>query len=285
MKIEASLAAVLSLSALAACGSGANRPDITTSSVNVRGHGMALSTDAAGTPAFVYDKSDAYLEGNVTRTMANGVPISANAGFDGKLDNGTSIPGRNDMKVDAANLNSFTATDAFLSVVRSGNAHGLYAYGTRGSGRDYTVYASGGDRTGNMPTSGMATFNGGAEATVFSSLTGKSVVTGKSQLTANFSNGTVSGKLYELNGALAGTDIVLGQRAVVGPNFTNGEVALTVAGTQIPNATLTSSDYQGSFFGSGAGEAAGTFQFSATNMPTLAGTQNLSGVGGFSASR
>lgn len=288
MKHLAGLASAAALAVLAGCGSRANQPDLTTQTVDARGHGIAFATRATGGISSVYDRSDGSQAASLTTTLSNGIPTSVNVDVKDRMEGNTDTPDAGNLKVDAGNLNTFRDGDTFLTRVQSGGNYAANRYSISRDNLQHTFFIVGGNKTSNMPASGSATYTGSAHGTVFGSATGSSEVTGTASLTANFigGGGNIQGRISGLNGPLAGTDIRLNQRTITGSNFQNGELSLVAAGTDANVGNMTGSDYQGSFFGSGAAEAAGTFQFGAQNVPNPAGgTQTLEGVGSFGAAK
>jgi hypothetical protein len=289
VKHLAGLASVAAIAALAGCGGNrANQPDLTTQTVEMRGHGIAFNSSATGTVNGVFDKSDASQGGSLVTTLSNGIPTSVNVDVKDKMEGGTETPDTENLKVDAGNQTVFRNGDTFLTRVQNGGSYTAYRYTVNRNNLQHTVFMVGGTKTGNMPTSGNATFNGSATATVFGSATQGAELNGNATIAASFApgGGNVQGRISGLGGPLAGTDLLLNQRSITGSNFQNGEMSLVVAGTNANVGNLTGSDYQGSFFGGGANEVAGTFQFGAQNVPNPAGgTQALQGVGSFGASR
>jgi hypothetical protein len=288
LNYTAGIAAALAAAALAGCGAAPNVPNLTTQTAETRGHGIVLNTRATGAVNGVFDRSDSSQTGRVITTLSNGLGTSVNVEVDGGMEGGTGTPEGDNLKVDPINLANFRDGDTFLTRVATGSSYVSNRYGIIHEKRPHTFYGVSGTRTASLPTSGSATYSGAAAGTVYGSSSQAADVTGDASLTANFSGGggTIEGRISNLNGPLSGTDILLNQRALSGANFQNGEVALVTAGTSSANATMTGSDYQGSFFGNNAAEAAGTFQFGAQNVPVAGGgTQTLEGVGVFGGSR
>lgn len=288
MKHLAGLACVAALAVLAGCGSRANQPDLTTQAIDARGHGIALNKSATGSINGVYDRSDGSQAASLTTTLSNGIPTSINIDVKDKMEGGTDTPDAGNLKVDSGNLGTFRDGDTFLTRVQTGGNYTANRYSITRDNLQHTFFIVGGNKTSNMPTSGSATYSGGASGSVFGSATGSAEVSGTATLNATFTGGggTVQGRISGLNGPMAGTDILLNQRTITGANFQNGEMSLVAAGTNLNNANMTGSDYQGSFFGAGAAEIAGTFQFGAQNVPNPAGgTQELKGVGSFGAAK
>ncbi|MBX3529552.1 MAG: transferrin-binding protein-like solute binding protein [Rhizobiaceae bacterium] len=289
MKHLAGLASAAALALLAGCGgNSANQPDLTTQTVSVRGHGMALNRSATGAINGVYDRSDGSQGGSLVTTLSNGIATSVNVDIQDRMEGNTDTPDTSNLKVDSGNLSTFRNGDTFLTRVKSGANYTADRYTVNRDNLQHTFFLVGGTKTGNMPSTGSATYTGSTSATVFGSASQSAEVTGSAHLTANFlgGGGTIQGRLYNLDGPLYGTDILLNQRSIQGSNFQNGELSLVTAGTNANVGNLTGSDYQGSFFGGGAGEVAGTFQFGAQNVPNPAGgTQSLQGVGSFGAAK
>lgn len=284
MKAVLWLAVGVSVVALAGCGR-ANRPDLSTETMTTRGHAMSFATDASGVATGVYDQSSDPIDGEITTTLANGIPTSVNVAHNGAMGGGTGVPQGRDLKARQSGGYSFRDGDSFLTGVSVGKDYVAAQYRTKSGTNSVVSYMVGGNKTGSMPTSGSARYSGKAQATVFGSTTKRSDVKGKVSLNANYGSGggSVSGKIHSLNGVLKGTDIQLRSIGLVGSNFSNGTMRFVKAGTNSTDGrSMDGSNYQGAFFGSGAREAAGTFQFRASGVPIPGGgRQNLQGVGAF----
>ena len=77
MKHLAGLASLVTLAALAGCGGNrANQPDLTTQTVETRGHGIAFNRSATGSINGVYDRSDSSQGGSLVTTLSNGIATS-----------------------------------------------------------------------------------------------------------------------------------------------------------------------------------------------------------------
>lgn len=289
MKTTHASAAVIAAAMLAGCGSAANAPDLTTRTAQTKSHSVAFFVRSdTGEIVGPEARSRTAQDGTIVTTLANGLATSVDVSVNGSIGGNTQVPGADNLKVDASNPNFFRQGDTFLSRVQSGGSYTLNHYRTFRDGRRFDTYISGGTRTGNMPRNETASYTGQATATVYSTATGVAEVTGNAALTGSFSSngGSVSGRITNLNGPMAGTDIRLNASSLNGSSFQGGSLDLVDANTGLFNANVSSSDYQGAFFGGNAAEVAGTFQFDAQNVPAPGGgTQRIEAVGGFGGQR
>lgn len=281
-----------------------------------KGHFITFTTRALNSSAsHIVDRSGQSSDVTVTQHLTNGTPTSADIEVTGSLAGGTVVSAVQGLPaVEGGFLRERksdigTSADAFLQIT-SGKSHGLYAY-IRTTGDDptiggyaYTGVVAIGDKTSNMPTSGSATYRGQATAYLFPHTSGGETtrdqlreLSGTAALTASFNPGSasVSGRITDmkskstLTGVQApfGADIVMNPAPMSGNSYQGGTLRLVRAGTNTAAGNVTSSDYQGSFFGDAAAETAGSFQFAATGVtvPGVGANQNVQAVGGFSGSR
>src|SRR5690606_23123731 len=130
--------------------------------------------------------TDRTVNGVSTKATANlyeGAPTSTELVFNGMMDGGTSIPDSGRMKIgndiaqrliDGENVPPtdirYSEGDAFLQVVGTGEGYVAGRYGNKTGTTGFLGYVVAGESTasGNVPSSGTATYNGTAHATMFS---------------------------------------------------------------------------------------------------------------------
>ncbi len=285
----AAWAASLCVVALAGCGGlSANQPSLTTQTAAAKWHGVGYAKSATGNVIGVIDKSDNAQTGRLVTTLANGLATSADVELDGTMEGGTRVPKGDNLKVDPANTANFSNNDSFLGRALAGSSYNVVQYRTRSGTTDFIAYGSHGTLTGNMPSGGSFAYAGKAVGSAYGSATGQAEIAGDVRIDATFQpgGGNVSGRISNLNGPLQGVDILLNQKTISGNSYANGQLSLVAAGGNTPVANLTGADYQGSFFGTGAAETAGTFQLGAQAVPMVGGgAQRVEAVGGFGAGR
>ena len=254
---------------------------------------MAMRTNASGEATDVVDRSVSNNQVmTITQREINGFPHDASVTVSGSMFGGTTVPGDDGMAVLAGSTSdyipSYRNNDSFLTEVHEGAYYATAKYETRLGDRKYVAYgATRGGETLNMPTNGVAHYNGSVHGTVFGSQTGESALSGNVSMAANFGPGlsTMSGKMTNLrliqgsdNYAL-GSDIVMNAAPINGNGY-SGSLYLDRAGVS------TFGSYDGSFYGPGARETAGTFQFDADGVPIpgpAPAYERLQGVGAFGA--
>ncbi len=271
-----------------------------TERLSMDGHFMGLTTNNAGQVTGVFDRSSGYQQAVADTSYVNGYPDRASVTVNGTMQNGNAVPGSSNLVGDPSSVGnrvgSYNGPDAFLGEVIEGRDYAVLRYHKTQPGREYVGYGAVGRLTQNMPRTGTATFNGLVDGDAYGSQTGKARLQGTVSLGANFGGATptIGGKMSNLtlrgpSGAIPlGSDIVMEAANIAGPQYENGRLQLVTAGTNMPNSTMVGSNYQGLFFGSGAAETGGSFQFGATGVPIYQGfgaTEVMQAVGGFGASR
>ncbi|MFD2235000.1 transferrin-binding protein-like solute binding protein [Phaeospirillum tilakii] len=173
-----------------------------------------------------------------------------------------------------------TGGDAYwMTIYDYANASGL-SYSTYGTWRkkdnapeDYyfgTFWAGVVTPATQMPTSGTATYNGGAAGYLAANYTKVASITGTAVLTANFSSGTIAGTLNFnsasnpiistiTSGEISSVTVALDSASFKGGNSFTGTASLSSAGV-----TSTSGSYTGTFYGTSAAEVAGGAQVRGT---------------------
>lgn len=261
---------------------------------------MAMRTNAGGEATGVVDRSG----GEQTMTVSQaggGSGRRASVSVSGPMVNGTTVPGDDGLPVDPASLvdyiPTFESNDSFLGSMDEGAYQSIVKYETDLGDRRFVSYGvTKGGETSNMPSSGTATYNGRVYGTVYGSQTGQQDLSGRVSLGANFGTGTrtIGGRMTELrlqqgpDSFGLGSDIVVNAAPISGNTYGKPNTSLNLVhpGTNTPSATMASSNLDGAFYGNGAAETAGTFQFNALGAPiSTGGTENLQGVGAFGARR
>ncbi len=287
------IAALLPL--LAACTGAGGNPVTLVPSVTLS-HFIALETQRDGTPVAVADRSVAPEMMTVLEYDDGSSRTAASAWVIGVLPGGTSIPDLTGLDPDPTYPGNYIRTvisnDGFLDEVGSGDGFALGRYSVRNRARDrlFLGYRFVGDIVSNRPATGSAAYEGIAHAMMFGSFTGARDVSGRAALKAEFdgAGGSVSGRLSDLKagGQPVGYELVLQPAGISEAAFLGGRIAVEGVGGAPSGATVTSSDWQGMFFGAGAKAAAGTFTLGADGVPRPGGgTESVQGVGGFGGSR
>lgn len=279
---------------------GGCMPSLSTSSSRstvLKGHVMAFDVDAKGNAVSVRDRSGKANEAVVTTHSVADEATTVDISVNGQLQNGTTVPGRTGLKVDKKIANSFVAAaagpDSFLGLAGvKGTNFAIGAYGVTEGGTTYFGLGATGNRTTDAPTTGTARYTGAMAATVAGSASGFQSIVGTVNMDASFGpgQGSISGRASNLVAVPGGTvdyDIVMEPTAIVGSGYDNGLLRLAQPGTNTTVGTMTSSDYQGALYGSGAAETAGTFQFSADGAPAIvgSGTESIQGIGVFGGAK
>jgi hypothetical protein len=290
-----SLAAAVSLLLLTGCMPSLSSS--TSSSTLLKGHVMALNTDAAGNAVSVKDRSGSANNATVTTYFLSDEAQTVDIAVAGQLQNGTTVPSRAGLKVDPKITNKFIAaaagTDSFLGLANVKGTHfAVGAYGVRDGSTTFFGLGATGNRTTDMPATGTARYNGAIAATVAGSTSGFQTVAGTVTMDANFGPGqaTISGRaanLVSTAGGATGYDVLMEPTAFIGNEYANGKLKLVQRGGTAAVGSMTSSDYQGGFYGGGAAETAGTFQFGADGVPVTGGTgtESLQSIGVFGAAK
>ena len=268
----------------------------------------SLATSLAGQPVTTTVTADTSFDGftaNTTFTTPGGTVVATSGGSNGFTPSNTKVGQTNvvngDYSISSSTDPAITTADGgsynlFANTVglqytnfgtwsltpcaNNSNCTPAYA-GTFGGGQQ------GVSQTASMPTTGSATYTGGATGFVLQPAAINSDNAGQfygtSSLTANFGTGAITGAItgiqaYSPNGSgntqtLFGTvnDINLAG-TISGSTYTGTATASATAGTafDISGATGT---LKGAFYGPGAAETAGVFNVSGgPNSTTLAGS-------------
>lgn len=265
---------------------------------------IATQTNNAGDAVAVVDRSIDEQDLNTSRRYVNGNPIDADVTVSGTMGGGVPVPGDDDLPLVAGSqadaFPSYQTGDSFLGEVESGESYRIVTYRTRVPNRRFTGWGVDGTETAVLPSSGVATYTGTVNGTVFGSQTRESALTGTSSLTADFNpmGRTVTGRLSNLrviqdgDNAPLGSDIRLLQSNIIGNGYHAG-VQVVRPGTNTESGTGSFGSYNGAFYGSTAKETAGTFQFGASNIPIVdeitglptGAFENMEGVGAFGGFR
>lgn len=279
---------------IAGCGAGIET--IYTDSLYSRS--MAMQVDGTGEATGVVDRSGGEGTMTVTQKGPRGVVEQADVSVSGSMALGTTVPGDDGLPVDVTSKGDYIPTfenaDSFLGEVQEGDHYAIAVYRTDLGNRRYVSYGVTKDEvTASMPNSGAAVYVGQVNGTVYGSQTGEQALSGDVRVDANFGPGvgTVNGRMQNLrliqgvdNFGL-GSDIVMNDTLIANSGY-QGTLQLVQPGTNNPSAVMAGSSYAGAFYGSGAPETAGTFQFSAVGAPIDGGgNENIQGVGAFGAAR
>jgi hypothetical protein len=290
------LCALASIALLAACTTQAE----TDKTLSLLGHVMAFEQGPDKKPGKVLDRSGTANTATVTTKMVDGKPSTVSISVAGTLQGGTAVPGATGLKVDQAKSGDATLVttegadgDPFLAALTIGKHHAVGFYATQQGTTQFIGVGVTGETATAMPTAGAATFKGDLNAIVAGSVTGVQSAGGPVTMTAAFApgGGTISGRTNNLadneTDELVGFDFVFANAAISGTNYSGGTVSLVSEGLSIPVGTVTSSNYQGSFFGPSAVETGGTFQIESTGVPNKinGGTQTIQAIGAFGASQ
>lgn len=302
-------AALLGSTALAGCGSAVVASldqNAQPQTARVGAH-VVSGTVSNGTVETVSDRTSSGVDANAILYLAKvpftdlEVPTSAEVQFpNGRTDGGTVIPstGRmqapssladkaiagGDLSEDLANLR-YSDDDSFLQLVQTGNGYGAARYEARSGNNAFLGYVVSGQRSDPAAVgaqTGMATFNGKAQATWFASGSGKGTAQGDSQMIATFApgGGVVSGGVTNIavdGVAQPGLAMTLNPSAISGNAYTGS--------ANLVGAASSSGNYQGGFYNADVSETAGTFHLRASGVATSAGIQDVEAVGTFGASK
>ncbi len=295
------IVAVAATAALAGCGSaviGTIDGSAVPQRAAVQSHMLAGTLGADGKIGTVTDRTASGVATDVTVNVGKvpfsdtEVPSSTEVAFKGTMTGGTTIPDSGRMLADRQLVDDALAGrpidqdaikygngDAMLQVVGTGNGFVAGRYTNKAGGTGFLGYVVAGERTKSMPTAGLATFVGKANATVVGSSSGTQNATGNVTLTAAFAagGGTVGGTITGLTaGAGSPTyNLALAPAAISGNSYGNGSI------TSASGGVVTSSNYQGGFYNAGATGTAGTFYLQGTGM----GGQSVEMVGAFGGNR
>lgn len=273
-------------------------PVTTTGTSTVRGHFFAVNLNEDEEMVSIRDRSATASVATVSVHSVDGEPRTADISVAGPLGGGSVVPGRTGLRVDSS-ASSFgivaaEGDDAFLGSAAVGGQHyGLGAYVVIDGNVGFVGLGMTGNETQSMPTTGQATFRGEMAGVVAGDVTGVEAVTSNLTMNTTFtpSGGSISGRTADMiteGGSRVGIDVVLGSTAIQGNRYEGGSLSLMAEGTDTPVGAVTSSDYQGAFYGPGAAETAGSFQIEATGIPIINGggaTQRVQAIGAFGAAR
>ncbi|MBX3529374.1 MAG: transferrin-binding protein-like solute binding protein [Rhizobiaceae bacterium] len=286
------LCALVSVALLAACTTQSE----TDKTLSLLGHVMAFQPGPDGKPKTAIDRSGTANTATITTKMVDGKPSTVSISVAGTLQGGTAVPGASGLKVDQAKSGdaSLVTTegkdgDPFLAALTVGKYHAVGFYATQQGTTQFIGVGVTGDKTTAMPTVGAATYNGDVNAIFARSASGVQSVGGKVQMNAAFTpaGGTIGGKSSGLadneTDQAAGVELVFQNASISGNSYSGGAVSLVSQANGLPVGTVTSSNYQGEFYGPGAVETGGTFQLGASNVPLSGGTENLQAIGAFGA--
>lgn len=290
--IVKNLCALASVALLAACTTQAE----TDKTLSLLGHVMAFEQGPDKKPGKAIDRSGSANTATITTRMVDGKPSTVSISVAGTLQGGTAVPGATGLKVNQAKSGdaSLVTTegadgDPFLAALTIGKHHAVGFYATQQGTTQFIGVGVTGDKTATMPTVGAATFNGDVNAIFARSASGVQSVGGKVQMNAAFlpGGGTISGKSSGLadteTDEAAGVELVFQNATISGNSYSGGTVSLVSQASGLPVGTVTSSNYQGEFYGPGAVETGGTFQLGATGVPLSKGTQDLQAIGAYGA--
>lgn len=259
---------------------------------------MAMQVDGTGEATGVVDRSGGEGTMTVRQKGPRGVVEQADVSVSGSMALGTTVPGDDGLAVDVTSKGDYIPTfqnaDSFLGEVQEGEHYAIATYRTDLGNRRYVTYGvTKGEETVNLPNNGSAIYTGQVNGTVYGSQTGEQALSGDVRVDANFGPGvgTVDGRMQNLrliqgpdNFAL-GSDIVMND-AVIASGGYQGTLQFVQPGTNTSSAVMAGSSYNGAFYGTGAPETAGTFQFDAVGAPISGGgTERIQGVGAFGGAR
>ncbi len=276
---------------LAACTTGGGTtPD--TRTLVLLGHVLALEPDEDGVPRTAVDRSGQANSATVTTHLVDGKPSTVDIAVAGTLAKGTVVPGATGLKVDQqktgdAALATTQEGDSFLAALSTGKHHAVGLYAVQQGNRQFIGLGVAGEATQTMPTVGAADYNGDVNALLAGSVSGVQSVGGRLKMTAAFTpgGGTVFGRTSGLadneTDVPAGVELGFNSTAISGNTYAGDSISLLSQSTGLPVGTVTSSNYQGAFYGPDAAETGGTFQFAATGVPLSSGTQDVQAVGAF----
>lgn len=301
---------LLTTTILSGCGAGLSSivGDLDeTRTVQTTTHVMTGHAGPDNMITAVTDSSKSGVATSVTTEWPLGVPTeplfgepgTAELTFSGKMD-GPAIPndsGKLTADTAASTKNdrrTYSNGDNFLELVSAAQGGtNLFRYTSRKNGYQQIGYLVDGTRSPTTPTSGTASYrNGSAEATIIGSATGQRIVEGSATLNASFTaqGGTISGKIDNLSvdSHRQPYSFALGSAAIKDGGFAGGDVQV-VRDDKVP--ILSSGNYQGGFYGSGAQAVAGTFYVRSGigTVPTRIGgvdrMETIEGVGIFGAEK
>ena len=200
------------------------------------------------------------------------------------------ITGSTDTKIPVGDYGSYNSFAAAVGLsYASFGSWSLNPCSATGSGCSPTYIGTsagaqaGVQKTAAMPTTGSATYTGGAEGYVLQPVAknanNAAQFWGTSSLTANFATNAITGSVSAIKAYNPSTQALLGTvntvnltATISGANFTGTTSASTTKGTAF-NTTGATGNLTGSFYGPAANEVAGVFNLNGgTNSTTLVGS-------------